>query len=118
MGVRDPSLPQPPRREIRSAWTFSCSNAKRARKRINRNKIQEISGAPLTEQTIVVVTLFPFAGRGWMQKKPFERVFQTLIRVLTGTADWEPRAGDPYGPGHRYVWIGVGPYSDLSCEPE
>jgi hypothetical protein len=43
----------------------------------NRNKIQEISGAPLTEQAIVVVALFPFAGRGWMQKKPFERVFQT-----------------------------------------
>jgi hypothetical protein len=38
----------------------------------DRNKIQEISGAPLTEQTIVVVALFPFAGRGWMQKKPFE----------------------------------------------
>ena len=44
-------------------------------------------------------------------------VLQT-IRVLTGTADWEPRAGDPCGPGHRYVWSGVGPYSDLSCEPE
>jgi hypothetical protein len=47
-------------------------------KKTDRNKIQEISGAPLTEQTIVVVALFPFAGRGWMQKKPFERVFQTL----------------------------------------
>ena len=87
-------------------------------KKTDRNKIREISSAPLTEQTIVVVALFPFAGRGWMQKKPFERVFQTLICVLTGTADWEPRAGDPCGPGHRYVWIGVGPYSDLSCEPE
>jgi hypothetical protein len=29
-----------------------------------------------------------------------------------------PHAGDPCGPGHRYVWVGVGPNSDLSCEPE
>ena len=86
--------------------------------KINRNKIQEISGAPLTEQAIVVVALFPFAAAAGCRKRPFERVFQTLIRVLTGTADWEPRAGDPCGPGHRYVWIGVGPNSDLSCEPE
>lgn len=45
-------------------------------------------------------------------------VFVQTIRVLTGTADWEPRAGDPCGPGYRYVWIGVGPSGDLSCEPE
>ena len=47
-------------------------------KKTDRNKIREISSAPLTEQTIVVVALFPFAARGWVQKKPFERVFQTL----------------------------------------
>jgi hypothetical protein len=38
-------------------------------KKTNRNKIQEISGAPPIEQTIVVVALFPFAGRGWMGEK-------------------------------------------------
>jgi hypothetical protein len=29
-----------------------------------------------------------------------------------------PRAGDPCGPGHRYIWVGTCPYCDLSCEPE
>jgi hypothetical protein len=29
-----------------------------------------------------------------------------------------PHAGDPCGPGHRYVWIGVGANRDVSCEPE
>jgi hypothetical protein len=56
----------------------SRTQASAGTKETNRNKIPEISDAPLTEQTIVVVALFPFAGRGWMQKKPFERVFQTL----------------------------------------
>jgi hypothetical protein len=44
-------------------------------------------------------------------------VVQT-IRVITGTADWEPRVGEPCGPGHRYVRVGIGLNSDLSCEPE
>jgi hypothetical protein len=57
----------------------SRTQASAGTKEANRNKIPEISDAPLTEQTIVVVALFPFAGRGWMQKKPFERVFQTPI---------------------------------------
>jgi hypothetical protein len=46
----------------------------------------------------------------------FAFVVQT-IRVLTGTTG-EPREGDPCGPGHRLTWVGVGPFSDLSCEPE
>ena|SRR5947209_1822762 len=29
-----------------------------------------------------------------------------------------PRAGDPCGPEHRYIWVGTCPYCDLSCEPE
>jgi hypothetical protein len=41
----------------------------RGTKKTNRNKIQEISGAPLTEQTIVVVALFLFAAMAGWQKK-------------------------------------------------
>jgi hypothetical protein len=38
-------------------------------KKPNHNKIQEISGAPLIEQAIVGVALFPFAAAGWMAEK-------------------------------------------------
>jgi hypothetical protein len=34
--------------------------------KINRNKIQEISGAPLTDCCSCAIS---FRGRGWMQKK-------------------------------------------------
>ena len=56
----------------------SRTQASASTKETNRNKIQEISGAPLTEQTIVVVALFPFAAAAGWQKKPFERVAPTL----------------------------------------
>jgi hypothetical protein len=36
----------------------------------DRNRIQEISGAPLTEQTIVVVALFPLAAAAGCRKSP------------------------------------------------
>jgi hypothetical protein len=39
-------------------------------KKTDRNKIQEISGALLTEQTIVVVALFPFAAAAGCRKSP------------------------------------------------
>ena len=42
-------------------------------------------------------------------------IIQTL-RVFTGTTG-EPHAGDPCGPGHRYVWVNPA-NPDLSCEPE
>ena len=91
-----------------------------------RNQISESGEFPIVKSTITafVAKLKRSLGRvgdvirwvviAWVG---IALIVQT-IRLLTGTADWEPRAGNSCGPGHRYVWIGVGPNSDLSCEPE
>jgi hypothetical protein len=100
------------------APSASRTQASAGTKRTNRNKIQEISGAPLTEQAIVVVALFPFAATAGWQKKPFERVAPTLrasfwkkpfervaYRLLPERRQYPRRRHDHPGPAAHSVQV-------------
>jgi hypothetical protein len=42
-----------------------------------------------------------------------------IVRAaLLGKWERGPRAADPCGPAHRYIWVGTFPYCDLSFEPK
>jgi hypothetical protein len=45
-------------------------------------------------------------------------VLGSLFSWLFGERKYRPREGDECGPGHHWVYVGIGDNTDLSCEQD